>query len=206
MRELEFLPQWYPAIRRRRRQTLLQLWLTGLVAIGLCLWQLMAHRNIELKAHEADSVAGNLAQTRAVLKVLEEQASLKQKLQVQNEMLAKIGTHIEAARMFDAIDKAMPQGMSLINTTLETEEMTSNTPAKSDNGKPAAPVQIRRYKVRLEAVAPSQLDLANFLASLTNVPFFENVTPTWAKDQIQDDHLMRRFEVTFDVNLSQTGA
>jgi hypothetical protein len=204
MRELDFLPTWYPAIRRRRRQTLLQLWLTGLVAIGLCVWQLMAHRNIERKEHQAESVVTDLSQTRATLKVLEEQASLKQKLQVQDEMLAKIGTHIEASRMFDAIDKAMPKDMSLISATLETEEQT-NTAAKTD-GKSAAPKLDRRLKVRLEAVAPTQLDLANFLAALTNVPIFEDVAPTWAKDQIQNDHLMRRFEVTFNVNLDPSGA
>lgn len=204
MRELDFLPTWYPAIRRRKRQTLLQLWLTGLVAIGLCVWQLMAHRNIERKERQAESVVADLSQTRATLKVLEEQASLKQKLQVQDEMLAKIGTHIEASRMFDAIDKAMPKDMSLISATLETEELT-NTAAKTDS-KSAAPKLDRRLKVRLEAVAPTQLDLANFLAALTNVPIFEDVTPTWAKDQIQNDHLMRRFEVTFNINLDPSGA
>ena len=98
MRELEFLPTWYPAIGRRRRQTLLQLWLTGLVAIALCLWQVMAHRNIERKERQAESFVEDLSQTRATLKLLEEQASLKQKLQVQDEMLAKIGTHITMRR------------------------------------------------------------------------------------------------------------
>jgi hypothetical protein len=204
MRELEFLPEWYPAIRRRRRQTLLQLWLTGLVAIGLCMWQLMAHRNIERKQHQAESFVADLSQTKATLKLLEEQASLKQKLQVQEEMLAKIGTHIEAARMFNAIDKAMPKEMSLISATLETEENTSTV--KSDSNKSAAPKPDRRLRVRLEGVAPTQLDLANFLAGLTNEPFFEDVAPTWSKDLIQNDHLMRRFEVTFSVHLDEPGA
>jgi hypothetical protein len=205
MRELEFLPTWYPAIRRRRRQTLLQLWLTGLVAIGLCLWQLMAHRNIERKQREAESFVVDLSQTKATLKLLEEQASLKQKLQLQEQMLAKIGTHIEAARMFDAIDKAMPKEMSLIATTLEVEETAPL--ARSDGGKSAAAAKPdRRLRIRLEAVAPTQLDLANFLAGLTNVPFFEDVAPTWSKDLIQNDHMMRRFEVTFNVHLDDSGA
>ena len=204
MHELDFLPTWYPAIRRRKRQTLLQLWLTGLVAIGLCAWQLMAHRNIERKQRQAESFVTNLSQTRATLKALEEQATLKQKLQVQEEMLAKIGTHIDVARMFDAIDKAMPPEMSLISATLETEELT-NTAVKPDS-KSAGPKTDRRLKVRLEGVAPTQLDLANLLAALTNVPFFDDVTPTWNKDQVQNDHLMRRFEVTFNVNLDASGA
>ena len=38
MRELEFLPQWYPQIRRRRRLVHLQAWLTlVLIAVGLFL-------------------------------------------------------------------------------------------------------------------------------------------------------------------------
>lgn len=204
MREPEFLPDWYSAIRRRRRQTLLQLWLTGVIAISLVAWQVMAHRNIERKKLANASVVSDLSHTRAVLKALEEQAFLKQKLELQNEMLAKIGTHVEAARMFEAIDKAMPKEMSLVNATLETVETTA-TAARSDSGK-TGPKLERRLKVRLEAVAPTQLDLANFLAGLTSQPFFEDVAPTWARDQIQNDHLMRRFEVTFNVNLDQSGA
>jgi hypothetical protein len=203
MRELEFLPTWYPAIRRRWRHTLLQLWLTGFVAIGLCVRQLMVHRNIEQKELACQSFEKDLSQTRATLKALEEQATLKQKLQLQDEMLARIGTHIEAARMFNAIDKAMPRDMSLISATLDTDESTQPV-AKGDGVRP--PASDRKLKVRLEAVAPTQLDLANFLGGLTNIPFFEDVSPSWSKIQIQNDHEMRRFEVTFNVNLDRAGA
>ena len=46
MRELEFLPDWYPQARRRRRLVHLQGWLTLLLIAGMGTHLLMADRNI----------------------------------------------------------------------------------------------------------------------------------------------------------------
>ena len=39
MRELEFLPAWYPQTRRRKRQVLLQAWVTVGSVIALAAWR-----------------------------------------------------------------------------------------------------------------------------------------------------------------------
>ena len=57
--------------------------------------------------------------------------------------------------------------------------------------------------MRLVGVAPSDVDLANFLTGLTGVPFFDNVAMTYSKDKAQEGHLLREFEVTFSLNLNR---
>jgi hypothetical protein len=56
--------------------------------------------------------------------------------------------------------------------------------------------------VRLLGVSPSDVDLANFLAGLTNVPFFQDVAMIRSHDKSDSGHIMREFEVTFGMSLN----
>ena len=38
MREMEFLPSWYPQLRRHKRLVMLHIWATTMVIMGLGLW------------------------------------------------------------------------------------------------------------------------------------------------------------------------
>jgi len=59
----------------------------------------------------------------------------------------------------------------------------------------------RQLNVRLNGVAPTDVDLANFMMRLSGVRFFENVSMSFAKDRSEGGHLMREFEITFSLNL-----
>ncbi len=60
--------------------------------------------------------------------------------------------------------------------------------------------------MRLVGVAPDDVDLANFLAGLTNYPFFEQIALLKADGIIDGGHAMREFEVTFSMSLNAPAA
>jgi hypothetical protein len=60
----------------------------------------------------------------------------------------------------------------------------------------------RRMNVRLRGVAPTDVDLAEFLKRLNEVPYFENVAGFNAKDRSENGHMMREYEITFAINLN----
>ena len=64
------------------------------------------------------------------------------------------------------------------------------------------PQMDRRLKVKLVGVAPSDVDLANFLAGLTQVPFFEQVSIAYARDKVEAGHILREFEVSWSMGLN----
>src|SRR5690349_5122325 len=99
MRELDFLPPWYPKLRRHRRLVLLQLWLTLVIAFGLGLWLALAQRNVSSRAAQLDALDHELTQTHAELRQLDELLDIKNQLQVQEEVMSKIGMHVEVTRM-----------------------------------------------------------------------------------------------------------
>jgi Tfp pilus assembly protein PilN len=202
MPELEFLPSWYPQARRRRRLFHLQAWSFLAVIGALCLWLSLVHRNVraaELALRGADT---ELAQSRLELTQLQEQLRLKGELEYQRQIVSRLGTSVEMSRLLRALDSVMPKEMSLVELNVETDEQPVR-PAGQRQSSTAAPEVDRRLNVRLVGVAPSDVDLANFLTGLTGVRFFENVSMTYSRDKAQGGHVLREFEVTFSLNLNR---
>jgi Tfp pilus assembly protein PilN len=203
MHEMEFLPDWYPKLRRRKRMVLIQGWLTVVMALSLALWLFMAHRNTREKQAQIWRLEGQLAQTHSELRQLDELLDIKKQLQVQEQVISKIGMHVEVTRMLAELDRLMPKEMSLLDLKLDTIEQ----PRKVDTVVAAMakdePMD-RRLQVHLWGVAPSDLDLANFYGKLGDVAFFDHVAIGESADFADNGHLMRKFELTFMMDLSAT--
>ena len=112
-------------------------------------------------------------------------------------------------RMLAALDEVMPAEMALLNIQFENVErqkaVTSLGSVKGNGSKPAVQLD-RRLEVRLVGVTPTDVDLANFLARLSKVRYFDGVTMTYSKDRNEAGHVMREFEVRFSLNLNGDGS
>jgi hypothetical protein len=183
----------------------LQAWVTGLLLVGMVTWSILAARNVRHAQAGLTRVGGLIAQSELELTQLRQQLELKQQLEFQKQIVARLGLPVEASRLIGTLGALMPKEMSLLELTFDTEESVraaNGGAAKQPGTKDGNSDLDRRLKVRMLAVAPSDVDLANFLAGLTNTPFFEQVSMTFARDKSQDGHLMREFEVTFGMNLN----
>lgn len=205
MRELEFLPEWYPRIQRRKRLVVLHGWLTVVVAAGLCLWMLLARRNVQQAQAALSSISSEMVQTQSEQRQLDEQLAIKQELQVKERIVAHIGFPMEMSRLLRALDAVMPKEMSLLEASFETQEQLvgPSGPAAARATPDVEPVIDRQLKVRVVGVAPTDVDLANFLAGLNSYSFFRQVSLGKASDKSDSGHLMREFEVTFQIDLNQ---
>ena len=100
----------------------------------------------------------------------------------------------------------MPRDMALVNLMLETEDPAprptggsiSARAQKNAKNLPTDP----KIRLRLNGVAPTDLDLAEFLAKLTGKPFFKQVDLIRAQDKLESGHVMREFEVSFVLDLN----
>ena len=207
MRELEFLPDWYPQARRRARLLRMECWVALLLLAGLGTWLALAQRNVRQAEASAATVATQLAQSELELMHLRQQLELKAQLEVQKQIVARLGLPVETSRLLRTLDALMAKEMSLQELSLDTEERVRQVaqgaaaPAAPAPGAGDPPLE-RRLRVKLLAVAPSDVDLANFLVGLTNTPFFEQVSMTFSRDRSEGGHLMRQFEVTFSMDLN----
>ena len=206
MPELEFLPSWYPQARRRRRLLLIQAWGALLVLVAVGAWTALARHHVVHAAKSLVVVDRQLAQSELELVQLQEQLRLKGQLELQRQIVSRLGLPLETSRLLHTLDELMPKEMSLVELNIDTDEHVARPAmAVRQVQQSAGAIEMdRRLNVRLVGVAPSDLDLANFLASLTGVPFFDNVTTTYSKDKTQAGHVLREFEVTFSLNLNRS--
>ena len=211
MREVEFLPEWYPKVRRRKRVLTLQAWLTVLLLAGLGLWTLLVQRNVHARQLELGSLRTDVSQSETDLQRLEELQQVQRDLGRQMEIYLKIGRPVETTRVVTTLEQLMPKDMALLDLSLDTDDMAKqaantaaarasqrNGGANLANGEPLEP----RLKFRLHGVAPTDMDLAEFLARLTGKPFFRNVELLISHERTERGHVMREFEVAFVMDLN----
>jgi hypothetical protein len=204
MRELEFLPQWYRLTRQSKRAVAWESWVLLVLIGALSSWTILARSNEQIKQTTLSMRQGQLDQTHSEERMLAEQLRLRQDLQEREQIIASLGLSVEMTRLLQTLDAVTPKELSLTDFKCDIEE----TPRAL--GTNVAAVQIpaekrmdRRLKVKLVAVAPSDVDLANFLAGLTDVPFFDQVGVTYSHYKSEDGHIFREFEVTFSMDLNQ---
>jgi Tfp pilus assembly protein PilN len=202
MREMEFLPAWYPQLRRQKRTVMLALWATLLVAGGFSFWIFLARQNIQRRQADRAVVALQLDQSRKDLRELNNQLSEKADLESKQRVVAKIGLHVEVARLLAKLDQIMPREMTLTEANFDTMEAVRPVdPSSTDHTQKVD----RKLIVKLSGITPSDADWASVLAKLSSVPFFQDVRLVGAHEKVDSGHVMRQFEVSFVVDLGNGG-
>jgi Tfp pilus assembly protein PilN len=204
MRELEFLPEWYPRIRQRSRVIKLQGWIMVLLIVSIGAWLFQTQRAVGASQGTLRNLKSDLERSQAEQQLLDEQLHLRAELQEQEQLIASLGYPVEMTRLLQTLDSLMPKEMSLTEFDCQTEEIAAQPTGMSVVRGGSEKKQInRRMKVKLAGVAPSDVDVANLLARLTNVLFFQDVALALIKGKSENDgHVFREFEITFWIDLN----
>jgi Tfp pilus assembly protein PilN len=205
MRELEFLPAWYPQTRQRRRLIVLQGWLILTLVAGMGTYLAMNDRNLRADVASRATLQAQLDQTNAQLAEMDKLDSMRRQLRRQEKIVSKLGFYVYACKAIDTLDSLMPKQMSLTGVQLENEEKVDTSAVQQAKGTADAPVD-RRLKIRMQGVCPTDVDLSVFLNQLAAVPFFEQVNVSYAREKSQNNHVMREFEVSFALSLNGCGS
>ncbi len=180
----------------------LQAWMTLIVIAGLGTWMTLAGRNVRSAEARLVRVERELNESRGELKTLEELMMVNKELAVQAQGLAKVGSHAEAARLLATLDEVMPASTALLELSLLTEEKQPATLAGARAAQERNSMVERRLNVKVTGVAPTDVEVAEFLTRLTGKPFFEDVRMTGSKPRLDNGRIMREFEVYFSMNLN----
>jgi hypothetical protein len=215
VRELEFLPDWYPRVRKRKRMVALQTWVTLTVMCGLGLWMLLVQRNVHAREVEVESLRTDLDRSETDLARLEDLLQLQRQLGQQDQIFLKIGRPVETTKLITTLEQMMPTDMALLDLQVETEEPNHLNPgsgyANMSGGLAARAAREKeqespKLRFRMHGVAPTDTDLGEFLHKLTGRPFFKNVELLYSHERQDRGHVMREFELTFNMELAGLSA
>jgi Tfp pilus assembly protein PilN len=189
MKEADFLPEWLRQQRVRRKRLIRQGQLLAICMACMALLTCVRQTRIsEARAALTGIHDRAEAQHRLIAQIppLERQmADLLIKKQIDSEL----GSHTDCTAMLAELCHLMPRNMSLASLELKPVEITvePDYPAKRNarrpvrGGRRSAGRVVRRVRVVLAGLAPTDVDVANFIGQLSTSPLLENVNMGYAK-------------------------
>ncbi len=203
MKEIDFLPERIRQQRKRRRRLIRQSYvmLLCLVVLGVLMYA------FGLRVEKA---RGKLQELRGRSAAMDSQLALRDKLNEQlAEMMIKsrieeqLGRRVGTLDVLAELQRVMPASLALTNMKMETVEMSVElTPAQRLNSSSMAmsrsgPVRnktVKRVRLVLTGMAPTDVDVANFIGQLAGSRLFEDVSMGYAKKVTFRNRRARKFQ------------
>jgi len=201
MRELEFLPSWYPTLRRKRRILLIEAWLAIVIIATLGLWMILSARNVMAKETVLTVKQTQLTQSNKELEYLAELKRLQQQMSSQAVLMSRLGPNVPVGRVLETLDEMLPPQMALLDVTVQFPEGMNPAPVRSGPTPIAQPD--RMLVVELHGVAPSDVELGTFMMNISKIPNYEGSPKMLLTDVHENGHLMRDFQLSFSIKLNE---
>jgi hypothetical protein len=204
MREIEFLPDWYPRVRRQRAWFRVQAWATVVLLVGVTLYVAVQRRSLFIAESTQRSAAAEVADTRSKVRELDEQVRLQRELLGKQTLVAQLGLPVELTRIIAEVGDCMPSEMSLEEIDINTSE-TERSVADQQRGRgttgPREATKSRKLRVTVTGVAPTDSQVYSFFGRLADRRFLDNVRLERTGERRTREHVMRDFVVSFEVSL-----
>ena len=209
LKVINFLPGDYQERRIRRRATFRCL---GIAAGSLMLLALAVGlvfvRTIGVKAarYLVEQQYAEASRQIDQLKQLEERkAGLLRKVELSTTLLERVPRSYLLARLTNYL----PPGTSLLVLTMKMEDVAApagqpppdggkTSKASPPAGAKGEPAKVKQFVVRVDGLARTDVDVAEFLQRLTNDPLFQDVDLQFSEEfPYQEKIRMRRFQLGF---------
>lgn len=201
MRVINFLPDDYLQRRIDRQANLVCLGLAGASVVLLALVTAYTYWNaLGTAAERADVDRRYAAASRQIdqLKALEEhKAGLLHKVDLSAALLERVPRSYVLARLANYL----PPHTSLTMLTMRVEEVDVPKPRDASGAAPPKgkdePVKVKQVKFRLEGLAQTDIEVAEFITRLNADPLFADLDLMFSEEfAYEDAATMRRFQLT----------
>ena len=155
---------------------------------------------------------GQIASAQAELLLLDERAAVvaaqtaqRAELEQQmNELLMKkdideqLGSRVNALDILGELQRLMGEGLTLTHFELLAMEVEESNAATTDLGPmtaPEEPTMVRRVRLVVTGVAPSDIAVASFIGQLASSPLFEDISMSYSRNTEIFECTAREFQV-----------
>lgn len=224
MNEINFLPESFVRMRRAKKRVMREILLVAFVAMGMAAWFTLERRTLgELTAH-AEALELQSSQATQDDETLELQAKYNNlaRQHVANrqmvcpvsspQLLATIASLTPpqvALRSLELKDKGLTAWMAWSQEQKRLKELAESNKGKSKRSKGAqrkpnpstavSPLLV----VQVQAVAPSDVEITDFVGRITQHPLFDNVKLHYTRSTTVGDYSARGFSLEMNVRLDR---
>jgi hypothetical protein len=203
MREVNFVPAWYPAVIRQKRLLTIQAWATAIIVVGGLATLLAAHRAGAAANHDLLQSKERAQQMIKKVHELDELLDLQKQLKLKQGIVNELGLPVELSRMVAEMGACAPREITFTEIVALTAEHAPATIAERAAAVAGQrnTVPSRQLQIRLRGIAPTESEVTTFYSKLIQRPCFSQVRLVNSNEKIDVDHKMREFEVGFTINL-----
>jgi Tfp pilus assembly protein PilN len=184
MREFEFLPDWYPLLRRRRRVLMFHAWITGMVVAAAVMWIFFTQNTVVAAQDALQVLRDRKDQTNQQLLDLSKSRQQTTELTDQANAMRQLGPPISLGKTLNQLQDVMPADIDLLDLSIAAADGNS-------------------LKIQLHGVGPSDATVGQFISRLMASPQFAGTSMDYLCDRKQDGRLMREFQITFTIRGQQ---
>lgn len=204
--EVNLLPEWYPAVVRRRRWLRWQAWATGVLVVVLTTLLVLRKDDEHVSAYELATLETHREITGEQLDQLASAEARLQELATRATLVEQVGLPVEVTRVVSQIGRILPPRAALTELSVETQrrEPTLVEIARAT----AAGREVTQglwLRFRIGGVTPESNDVATLLEQLQAEPLFEQCAVSYGRDVRLAGRPAVEFEVTFAIDLKLSG-
>lgn len=211
-----FLPEDYLEKRIARRTNVICLALFSVVMAGVVAAWFVTGRQVSQVRQQRAEVRQQLTDKAKQLEQIEQLTQQRQTMVRKAALSAVLVERIPRDRLLSELINHMPATMGLLEMDLSTKVLrTAPQPktsmereAKSSRRNKAAQIteeplpELQPTEVSLDLVglAPTDVEVAQFMAALSSHPMFQNVNLQYSEQTKVDDHDVRKFKIEMTIN------
>ena len=204
--QINFVPDWYVQKRQRRASLKRQGMLIVLMVVGMAgLWAI-GHQRVSGLSEYRNSLQAQLNAAEFQMTEVAKLQSAKATLTEQIRIYREIARPITFGQMVATIGALTPEPVFLVTVKAKTEESTRRRviPGGGENGRDKTVVdKFQTIHVELEGVAPSNVEIANYIGQLAGNGLFRNVKMEFSREGEIENALTREFRISMEVPLDR---
>lgn len=206
MQSVDFLPDEIRQHRERSRRLFSQFNLGVICALALVLLGVIRQERIQQARGQLSMLADRAGRATEQIELLQELRQKRSELLLKKRVDEDMGSCVGTLDVLAVITELTPESVALRAVNLETvdvrEQKASSSQADDTNSpRKASEVEakrvfVRRLELRITGLAPSDVEVANFIAALAANPLLEDIKMGYARDVEFEQRRAREFQVS----------
>ncbi len=209
---VDFLPEDFIERRVQRRTNIICLVLFGVVLIGVVGAYAVTRTQLHMAMNERARISEAYEEAARRIAQLDELQQQKQALVRKARLTATLVEPVPRSNLLAALVNRMPDAASMAQLSLSSTKIKSAPLAKPqgsalagaqaqangpDDAATVQPEPVDRYRVNLSLVglAPTDIQVAQYMADLARCPLLESVDLIYSEEKRVADVNMRRFKI-----------
>jgi len=206
MESIDFLPERIKFQRAKRKRLIRQVYLLAVCVVTLALLAYTRQARIAKTQAQLGLLAERSKNVQRQLQMLSSLQRQQADLMIKKRIDDQLGSRANALDVLSELGRLLPRSVAIYSLDLAAVDVRVpvRSAARTEAGRATAFSQgprekdqiVKRVRLELTGLAPTDVDVANFIGQLSASPLFEDVNMGYTKDTDFADRSARQFNVS----------